>query len=109
MPFEAGDNLCRVAGHKGPIASGIYNVVQFIFANRQGETHEIAYATPAGHKPAQLVRDLLDLERRKLWTVVYLKEMKGRLVIQTFKEPRESQEELWEQFRRRRKLVVTAH
>ena len=109
MPFLPGDNVCRIAGHKGPKRAGIYDVLQFIFANRQNETHEIAYATPAGGKPAQLVRDLLELEKHKLWATIYLKEVNGRLAIQSIKEPLQSQEELWEQFRRRKKLVVTAH
>lgn len=95
MRIGPGDNTVRIAGfHKVP--SGIYDQYQFNFINLSGYTHAIAYNVPAGSiAPPRLVRDLLELRKRNLWFVIYLREKNGQLMIHTIKESRLSQAELW--------------
>lgn len=92
--ISAGDNTLRVAGHRtGP--NGLYDVYQFTLQNLSGEVYDIAYAVPAGTiwKP-RIIRDLLELQRLKLWARFYLKEVNGKLAIMTIKEPNGCQDEL---------------
>jgi hypothetical protein len=94
MRITTGDNTVRVAGfHKVP--SGIYDQYQFNFINQAGYTHAIGYNVPAGVIPPRIVRDLLELRRRKLWFVIYLREKNRMLMIHTIKEPKVPQAELW--------------
>lgn len=94
MPLTTGDNTIRVAGLKQGV-QGIYDVYQFNTVNLKGETHGFAYCVPAGCVPGQLVRDLVELMKRKLWFVVYLKDNGRLLQIHTIKEPHMPQNELW--------------
>ena len=95
MPLTTGDNTVRIAGfHKG--IQGIYDVYQFNVVNLRGDVHGFAYAVPAGTAPASIVKDLLELRRRRLWFVLYLKMgARGLLQIHTIKEPREPQAQCW--------------
>jgi len=95
MPLTTGDNTVRIAGFRQGV-QGIYDIYQFTVVNLKGEVHGFCYAVPAGLVPGQLVRDLLELRRRRLWFVVYLKQgAKGLLNIHTIKEPRQPQNECW--------------
>jgi hypothetical protein len=94
MPLSPGDNTIRVASVKTGV-QGIYDVYQFNTVNLKGEIHGFCYAVPAGCKPGQLVRDLQELHKRKLWFIVYLKDNGRMLQIHTIKEPRPPQNELW--------------
>lgn len=95
MKILPGDNTVRVAGyHKVP--NGIYDCYQFEFINRAGYTHSINLGVPAGVVPPRIVRDLMELRKKNLWFVIYLKEKCGKLMIHTIKEPKVSQAELWD-------------
>ena len=89
-----GDNTLRVnkavKGHRS-----IYDIYQFDVINLKGDTHGFCYQVPAGTRPYQLVRDLIELNKRNLWFMAYLKEVNNLLAIHTIKEPREPQAELW--------------
>jgi hypothetical protein len=92
--ISPGDNTVRVAGFKkGPFS--IYEAYQFNLINLKGHTKGFCYAVPAGVRPPSIVRDLLELRERNLWFIIYLKEVGRELAIQTIKEPRAPQNELW--------------
>jgi hypothetical protein len=97
MPkITTGDNTVRIAGYaKG--RDGIYDQYRFNLINLDGYTQSFAYNVPAGSfAPPRIVRDLLELRKKKLWFTVYLKEKARMLVIVTIKEPKSHQSELWE-------------
>jgi hypothetical protein len=96
MRIGPGDNTVRVFGLRKAV-QGIYDVYQFEVVNLYGKTHGFAYAVPAGSTVLpQLVTDLRRLQQLNIWVTVYLKEVKRQLAIQSIKEPKTPQGELWE-------------
>jgi len=92
--IRSGNNFIRVVRlERGQKL--IYDIYKFVLFDINGDTYPLGFLSPAGVRPAQIIRDLMILERSKEWRVFEMIEKKqGILSVKQIREPEMAQEEI---------------